>query len=172
MKQKRMKDGKRSNGTILGKGRGPVPFIFNSTSSLTFTFTFTFTSPSLHLHLHLPLFYISKASSRPALPNFDSILFKPFAPLDVTMSPTTETKAIKLSFNDQLDIEETRRGSYPHDASASTNGSYPACDPSRGAQLRSAADRANPYRDRLKRADHHYSRNRLAQKPSPPDPTN
>ncbi|CAG8910048.1 unnamed protein product [Penicillium egyptiacum] len=35
----------------------------------------------------------------------------------------------------------------------STNGSYPAYNPSRGAQLRSAADCANPYRDRLERAD-------------------
>ncbi|KAJ5816610.1 hypothetical protein N7447_008843 [Penicillium robsamsonii] len=36
----------------------------------------------------------------------------------------------------------------------STNVSHPAYDPNRGAQLRSAADRANPYRGRLEQADH------------------
>ncbi|KAJ6184869.1 hypothetical protein N7519_006170 [Penicillium mononematosum] len=80
------------------------------------------------------------------------------------MSPTTVAKAIKLSFNVQQDISKGRRDSYPHDASVSTNGSYPAFDPSREAQLRSAADRAKPYRDRLERADQHGSRNRLAVK--------
>ncbi|KAJ5456960.1 hypothetical protein N7530_012234 [Penicillium desertorum] len=68
------------------------------------------------------------------------------------MSPTTEKNAIKLSFNVQQDIDQ----------SMPTNWSYPAYDPSRGAQLRSAADRANPYRDRLERVDQHDSKNSLA----------
>ncbi|KAJ5472758.1 hypothetical protein N7530_006759 [Penicillium desertorum] len=42
----------------------------------------------------------------------------------------------------------------------STSGSYPVYDPSRGAQLRSAADRANPYRDRLERVDHAQGQDR------------
>ncbi|KAJ5970845.1 uncharacterized protein N7479_000763 [Penicillium vulpinum] len=36
----------------------------------------------------------------------------------------------------------------------STNGTHPMYDPSRGVQLRNAADCANPYRDRLDRTEH------------------
>ncbi|OQE71489.1 hypothetical protein PENNAL_c0105G07365 [Penicillium nalgiovense] len=138
-----------------------LPFIFNSTS-LNFTFTFAFTSPSPHLHL--PLFNTFKASCLSLDPTSTPSHLNPLhlSTSPCPQPPRRKPSSVPATFSRRL--SKARRGSYPHDASASTNGSYPAYDPSRGAQLKNAADRANPYRDRLERVGQRDNRNRLAAK--------
>lgn len=74
-------------------------------------------------------------------------------PLSLLLSPPLTSPLIQLD-TDFSPLQQYNTAQPPDPRFTSRNGSYPVYDPNRGAELRSAADCANPYRDRLERVDH------------------
>ncbi|KAF4771845.1 hypothetical protein N7455_008241 [Penicillium solitum] len=82
-------------------------------------------------------------------------------PLSLLLSPPLTSPLIPLDTMDSSPFQQYSQYSTaqpPGPRFTSTNGSYHAYDPNRGAELRSAADSANPYRDRLERTTRARSR--------------
>ncbi|CAG7947608.1 unnamed protein product [Penicillium nalgiovense] len=79
-------------------------------------------------------------------------------PLSLLLSPPQTSPLILLDTMDSsppAGPPQQYSPAYPRGPRVTgTSGSYPVYDPSRGEQLRNAADRANPYRDRVERVDH------------------
>ena len=89
--------------------------------------------------------------------------------LSLLLSPPPSSPLIPLGTIDSVPFQYSP--GYPTSPQfTSTNGPYRAYDPSRGAELRSAADRANPFRDRLDQGgnvrDHHRARSRSPIQPN------
>ncbi|KAJ9490371.1 hypothetical protein VN97_g2882 [Penicillium thymicola] len=74
-------------------------------------------------------------------------------PLSLLLSPPLTSPLIHLD-TDFSPLQQYTTPQSPDPRFTSRNGSYPVYDPNRGAELRSAADSANPYRDRSERTDH------------------
>ncbi|KAJ5592692.1 hypothetical protein N7537_009596 [Penicillium hordei] len=91
-------------------------------------------------------------------------------PLSLLLSPPLTSPLIPLETMDSSPLQEYSTALSPGPSFTSMNGSSHVYDPNRGAELRSAADCANPYRDRLERTDHAPTQER-ARSRSPRRPT-
>ncbi|OQE37227.1 hypothetical protein PENCOP_c010G08400 [Penicillium coprophilum] len=83
-------------------------------------------------------------------------------PLSLLLSPPLTSPLIPLGTINSTPLSPLHQynPSQPGSGVTSTNVSHPVYDPNRGAQLRSAADRANPYRGRMSPGDHAQEKER------------